>query len=181
MIMIVIHIGILEDSSRLDRCYAGADDIVLLHNKKRDEIDKVLSTNKDPLVMLLGHGSPNGLFGVDETFAIDSESINLLKDRTIIGLWCYASEFADKYKLHGFFTSMFISNIQEAMNLSFFEGTYEELETKITEQLDIFCYRIRSLMIRKEPMNTWVEYLQSVCDKNIPFVRFNYEALSYYE
>ena len=47
------------------------------------------------------------------SYLIDSEMVHLLRDKEIIGIWCNASNFAYKYDLKGFFTSMFISNEKE--------------------------------------------------------------------
>ena len=177
--MIVIHIGMLDDSARLYKMYENLANIIVLRDTAREKVEAVLKQFPHEKVMLLGHGSRDGLWASNRNrFIIDEFNVDLLKKRTVIGIWCYASEFADRYGLHGFFTSMFISNIEEAIiMLSFCEHESEE----ITKQLDLFSYRIREFLLRNEPMNTWVEYLQSKADCSIPFVRFNYEALTYYD
>ena len=114
--MIVIHMDSMKDTARLKRLYDGLDNVTLLYNKSREEIEDALSTNDDKIVMCLGHGSRYGLFSHDwHGNVIDHRNAHLLKDRFVIGIWCYAAEFADRVGLHGYFTSMFISNMGEAL------------------------------------------------------------------
>jgi hypothetical protein len=68
--------------------------------------------------------------------------------------------------------------MQEAIIEQEDKGATDEI---ITTQQSIFCDRIRELLIRNTPMSEWPEILQSQADLSLPFVRFNYEALTYYE
>ena len=113
-----------------------------------------------------------------EGFAVGSEHVEWLRNRPVIGIFCYASEFADRYKLHGFFTSMFISNMQEAIIEQRDQGATNE---NIAYQQELFCNRVRKLIINNTPLIQWPEILQSQADLSLPFVRFNYEALTYYD
>ena len=73
---------------------------------------------------------------------------------------------------------MFISNMQEAIIEQRDQDATEEI---ISYQQSIFCDRIRGLLIRNTSMSEWPGVLQSQADLSLPFVRFNYEALTYYE
>lgn len=66
-------------------------------------------------VVMMGHGSPHGLFGTRGDLIINHQNINALarKDNNVF-IWCYASTFVDRYMLRGFTTSMFISEPVEA-------------------------------------------------------------------
>lgn len=176
--MIVIHIDTMKDTARLKRLYEGIDNVTLLYNAKRKRIDKELATNPDKLVMCLGHGSPHGLFGTGwNGYAIDSQNACYLKDKIVIGIWCYASEFADKNGLHGFFTSMFISNFSEAL----FHGFPNNNEEDIFNEIDVFVEQVKDFIINQVEMKDWVNILQENCHKEKDFVRFNYEALAFYD
>lgn len=106
-------------------------------------------------------------------YIIDADNVDLLRDREIIGIWCYASDFATKYKLRGFFTYMFVSNPSEARFLSFGEHTTEEVD----EQNIHFCNQInRFLNEGVEPQN-FIENLEY--DDSINFVHFNYSNMIY--
>jgi hypothetical protein len=168
----------MKDTARLKKLYEGLDDVRLLYNAKRSKIDKVLATSTDKVVMCLGHGSPHGLFGAGwRGYAIDSENACYLKDKIVIGIWCYASEFADKNGLHGFFTSMFISNFSEAL----FHGFPNNNEEDIFNEIDVFVEQVKGLIANQVEMKDWVNILQENCHKEKDFVRFNYEALAFYD
>lgn len=176
--MIVIHMDSMKDTARLKRLYEGLDNVTLLYNKSREEIEEVLMTNDDKLVMCLGHGSRWGLFSHDwHGNVIDHRNAHLLKDRFVIGIWCYAAEFADRVGLHGYFTSMFISNMGEALCHGFPNNTEED----IFNEIDFFCDQIRSFIENGTEMSCWVNILQESCHREKDFVRFNYEAMAFFD
>lgn len=176
--MIVIHMDTMEDTARLKKAYDGLDNVTLLYNPTRNEVENELIANNDNLVMLLGHGSPYGLFSRNWCgFVIDKRNVHLLQDRLVIGIWCYASEFADRCNLHGYFTSMFISNLGEAISLGFPNND----ESDIFSEIDYFCEQIHDFIANNTEMDTWVNILQEGCHKEKDFVRFNYEAMTFYD
>ena len=64
-------------------------------------------------IVMLGHGSINGLFGgmgmmIDDTFA------EILKTKETVCIWCNADMYIKRNELKGFFTGMFISEVMEA-------------------------------------------------------------------
>ena len=178
--MIVIYIdNNSPDAKILSRIYEGLDNITLSYNKSKSNIKRLLRITGDEPVMLLGHGNSQGLFNVSQNgYAVGSECVEWLRGRKVIGIFCYASEFADKYGLNGFFTSMFISNMQEAIIEQRDQDATEEI---ISYQQSIFCDRIHELLIKNIPMSEWPEILQNQADLSLPFVRFNYETLTYFE
>lgn len=176
--MIVIHIDTMADTARLRRAYEGLDNVTLLYNPSRMRVERELRTNNDRVVMLLGHGSRYGLFSRNwYGFIIDRNNAYLLQDRLVIGIWCYASEFADMCGLHGYFTSMFISNMGEAISLGFPNNE----ESDIFAEIDYFCDQIHDFIANNTEMSTWVDILQESCHREKDFVRFNYEAMAFYD
>ena len=176
--MIVIHVDTMEDTGNLMKAYEGLDNLTLLYNPTHDEVVEELTHNDDSVVMGLGHGTAEGLLGVNMSgYAIDDSLAGLLKDRKMIGIWCYASEFGKYHHLHGFFTSMFISNWDEAYSLGFPENTNED----ILNEESIFCEKINALLKEGIPMNQWESLLYSSCHSEKDFVRFNYEGMKYFE
>lgn len=178
--MVVIHMDTRFDTVDFARVYDGLDCKLFYTPTRRDRraIMDAIRNDEGP-VILLGHGTPRGL--LDPTFydyIIESRDVDLLRQRTIIGIWCYASEFADKYGLHGFFTSMFVSNINEAIE---HQVDYLATEENIAEEFELFCCIINCFIRSELPMDEWVENLQGMCNRELPFVRYNYEALSYFE
>lgn len=79
-------------------------------------------------VMLLGHGNENGLFSTTSKKSIyrfnriivGSNLVYLLRQKKkLLGIFCHASEFFERYNLKGFSTGMFISELMEADYYSF--------------------------------------------------------------
>lgn len=106
-------------------------------------------------------------------YIIDEDNVHLLKDREVIGIWCYASDFATRYNLRGFFTYMFVSNPMEARFLSFGEHTTEEVD----EQNIHFCKQINNLIKEGVEPKDYIEKLEY--DNSINFVNFNYSNMIY--
>lgn len=178
--MVVVHMDTMFDTSVMSRVYEGLDCTLFL-TPRRTERRAIIQAVRDDAgpIVLLGHGTERGL--LDPTFydyIIESRDVDLLRQRTVIGIWCYASEFADKYGLHGFFTSMFVSNMREAV-----EHQVDSLatESNIMEEHELFCRRINNFIRSGFPMEEWIPTLQGMCNMDLPFVRYNYEALSYFE
>lgn len=71
-------------------------------------------------VMMMGHGSPYGLFRVGkfntpDIYLINKSHVPLLKEKTDnVFIWCNADMFVNFYDLNGFYTGMFISEVGEA-------------------------------------------------------------------
>ena len=94
----------------------------------KDELKQMI-TYHDRVIML-GHGSPHGLFSVgmfrddpgvvypqrfNYAYAIDSTMVEVLnqKDNNVY-IWCNADQFVNRHKLKGFYSGMFISEVSEA-------------------------------------------------------------------
>ena len=133
--MIVVFVNSMEDTATFSRLYDGLEDVTLLYNPTREEVENVLRERPTERLMCLGHGSARGLFSHDfKGYLIDRNTTPLLQTREMIGIWCYASDFARLNNLRGFFTYMFISNPQEAFQHRCGEVSEEVVfETFLTE------------------------------------------------
>lgn len=175
--MIVIHIDSQKDTTFLKKCYEGIEDTIVLYNPNVEEVNKALKENTDARVMMLGHGSPSGLFSKDwKGDVISKKNVDLLKGRECIGIWCYAKTFARRYALKGFFTSMFISNEGEAKSFG-----YKATEEEVFKEVEVFAERVHGLIADGTPLDEWVEILQDSADYDKPFVKYNYDALEYFD
>lgn len=173
----VIFISSLPDTDEFKPILEGLD-ANLLVNPSRGKIRAMLRENFDRPLIIFGHGTERGLLTTDwKGYLIDGKMVDMLRKRkSIIGCWCFAGNFADKYGLHGFFTSMFISNMDEALEFGF----QTDAET-ISRENAAFAKTLGKLIADGTPMSEWVGILQGGCHKDIPFVRYNYEAMVYYE
>lgn len=87
----------------------------------KDEVRKLIEEHDR--VMMMGHGSPGGLFAVGQfrdhrsycSYIIDNTMVPLLseKDNSVF-IWCNADKFVDGFRLKGFYSGMFISEVGEA-------------------------------------------------------------------
>ena len=84
---------------------------ILRSGLSKDEVADQISVH-DRIIML-GHGSPNGLFAVGQficgnSYIIDNSLAKLLaeKDENIY-IWCHANKFVENSNLKGFYTGMF--------------------------------------------------------------------------
>ena len=90
----------------------------------------------DDVIMILGHGNEYGLFsklvkdGNYKRFMITYKHVQFLRDKACIGIWCYANKFAETYRIHGLFSGMIISGLQEAIDLGV-PATKEEIDMEI--------------------------------------------------
>lgn len=148
----------------------------VLVNPSRSQVRRLLSESNND-ILFYGHGDDGGLYNTASNgYIISSRDVQQLRTRNVIGLWCYAGNFADKYNLHGFFTSMFISNIDEA---NFLQVTGDP--DKIFKENIKFNSIINRLIRNKMPYSQWIDYIQAEATPNDAVVRYNYEALGYYE
>lgn len=97
-----------------------ADKTVITTFKSIEEVSELIDSHDR--VLMMGHGSPLGLFSMDITarhpYVIHSaqsiiEALNQ-KDYNVF-VWCYASDFVFNNNLKGFSTGMFISEVGEAI------------------------------------------------------------------
>lgn len=175
--MIVIHIDSQQDTSFLKYTYEGIDNLILLYNPTKEEVNKTLEENPNEDVMMLGHGFPSGLFSHDwKSDVIDYSNAHLLKGRNCIGIWCWAKKFAKNYGLKGYFTSMFISNAGEARSFG-----YNATDEEVFEEVEFFSKAINTLIKDGCPYEEWVGKLQGIADMSKPFVKYNYDNMEYFD
>ena len=115
-----------ESTNFLSPIYEGKGWTVLTDGLAESLEVKALIEEHDRIVMM-GHGAPNGLFGgsgmiIDETF------IDLLQTKETVYIWCHVDKFVNKYNLKGFYTGMFISELDEAIYCGVTDGTQEHID-----------------------------------------------------
>jgi hypothetical protein len=99
-------------------------------------------------IMMMGHGSPHGLFAVGNFidchgYIISMNDVELLKQKTDnVYVWCNANVYFNKYELKGFSTSMFISEVGEA----YYCGLPNVNQNEVNESNDYFAYLLGKLL-----------------------------------
>lgn len=111
---LVIH---PKDSSTDFLCeiYSDKGWMVINTNVSRKHLKESIKSH-DRIVML-GHGSGEGLFGFDK-LVINSSLVYLLREKDCVCIWCNSDVFVEKYDLKGFYTGMIISEYEEAVMYS---------------------------------------------------------------
>ena len=175
MSVLVIDMQTKDDNIFQSRVYDGLKDVFVMRNPDRSDFNNAFKDIKPwDLVILMGHGDRFGLYNKDWTgYIVDAHNVHHLKDVDVIGFWCYAAEFADLNGLHGFFTSMFISNFSEAEMMGFPDTVPSTVDTENVR----FADSLRKLLVDGVPLSEFPIRLQELCNRNLPFVRFNYEGL----
>ncbi len=182
--MLIIHIISLVDTEQFSSIYKDIDANILINPSKK--VAKKAIIEEKECIVLIGHGTEYGLLNPRlDGFIVDSSMVQFLRNKTVIGIWCFASNFADKYDLKGFFTSNFISNENECNYFyltNMIDINYDISKIgEIIEQENIkFSNQINTYLKNRTPLSEWVDGLQNNCS-DYPFVRYNYEALFYNE
>jgi hypothetical protein len=126
-----------------------------------DEVDNLI--RKHDRIIMLGHGSPSGLFAVGQfnneddyvSHVIDEITVSLLRDKTNIAIWCNADQFMNKHKLNGFYSGMFISEVSEA-NYCGLVGTPQ---TVVTQSNNAFAKWLGEVI--NQPLHDVFDYVKS--------------------
>lgn len=165
------------DTQVLATLWENAPEVNLVHITRntrdvQNKIKKAMVAEKDTL-LLCGHGTPGGLLAPTWEVLVGEHNIHYIKAKRVIGVWCYAAQFAESVGLKGFFTSMFVSNPTEAKLAKCFNSNAEV----ITQQEILFCQRMNQLILGNTPMTQWRESLCVQADMSIDVVKFNYGGL----
>ena len=171
--MLVIHIISTEDTNDFSGIYRGLNATVLINPSARIAKEAIIDENE--IIVLIGHGTENGLLNSKlNGYIIDSQWVNLLRNKIVIGIWCYAGNFADRYGLTGFFTSNFISNVNELQDVGFNNFTHSDI---IIQSENVkFGNMLNKYLRNSVPVDRWIDDLQQHASL-YPFVQYNYEAL----
>ncbi len=116
----------------LSKIYEGKGFTVITENPSNSNLRKLIKDH-DRIIML-GHGDGTCLFGHKRRI-ITSDHVYLLREKQCVAIWCHADLFMRKYDLKGFFTGMFISEVDEA----YYEGVYNITHSEIELSNDKFA------------------------------------------
>jgi hypothetical protein len=133
--------------------------------------------------MMMGHGSPNGLFAVGQFkdvnafsgYVIDQSMVELLeqKDDSVF-IWCNADRFVDHHNLKGFYSGMFISEVGEA-NYCGLPG----MDQETVDESNYGFVNIISKYITEDKKNIYDNVLNEygIIAKDNPVALYNYNRL----
>ncbi len=130
----------------LTKVYENLDGVTLVQGDVTGaEIKRLIATHDQ--VMMMGHGSAFGLMSVGQFpdapgHVIDDSFAPLLaeKDDSVF-IWCNADEYVHRNRLKGFYTGMFISEVDEA----YLMGIGETTQSEVDESNDLFVQAVGGL------------------------------------
>jgi len=139
------------------------------------EVENLISLH-DRIIML-GHGSPRGLFGVNfnRSYVIGEYQVSLLQDKECIFIWCHADQFVKQHNLKGLYSGMFVSEVVEALMYKL-----KNDEKLITNSNNGFAFMLGSV-INKMPLNEAYNQLKKdygFLAKSNEIANYNNERLS---
>ena len=111
-----------HDTATLQKIWQDATNIDVIHitqwNDVMETCVNLALEREDDTLLLCGHGTKYGLLAPNSIseYVIHDFNSSKIHARNVIGLFCHASSFAERNDLHGLFSSMFISNIEEALD-----------------------------------------------------------------
>ena len=134
--------------------------------------------NHDRIIMM-GHGSPSGLFSMGKfsgigPFVINDLNAFLLKDKECVFIWCNADIFVIYHKLKGFYSGMFISEVDEAVYCGLPDTEQKEVSRSNYTFADILGEHI-NLSIEEMYIGTVNNY--GVMSESSNVVKYNCERL----
>lgn len=166
--------------------YGDSEHVIRDPDAFGSEIDHFLNhVPKDAYLMLLGHGSPDGLYtrldDSGEPVMFDKVLVNrshrfYLRQHNchLIGIFCYAREFAEQFGLHGLFSGMFISEFKEALELG-----VPTTEEEVKKELVKFMERLRFCLEQDFPLYEIPDRLREMDDARTPLTHYNYYSIYY--
>jgi hypothetical protein len=154
-----------------------SDKTVITGGVSKSDLMKLIE-NHDRIIML-GHGSPWGLMSVGQfnyggNYIVDLTMVELLSmKKDNIYIWCNADQFVLNNRLNGFYSGMFISEVEEAFYYNIWDiewETIDESNNKFSEIVSRYINEPLAILYK----NVIQQY--GLLSQN-PIVRFNLERL----
>lgn len=166
----------------LDVLYKGrlGEYVLLTEKDSNSMVDDMLRSDEFDCVMMLGHGTEYGLLAPNGNdmfgrLIISGRNVQALRDyKKLIGIWCNANIFAEKYGLSGLFSGMVVSELSEAADWNISASEEELMEHRrlwaqhLAESLDKHPDNLEEVC---KEMNCHITEKSSLLEK------FNYESV----
>lgn len=178
---IYIYDGMFDDSiTFLNKLVESSNNSI--YNRKCSSSNIIKGIKLADIVYLLGHGTDYGLLSrlhVEkdfDRFLVEGKHAQFLRDKTCVGIFCFANKFAEKYKLHGLFSGMIISEVEEANDYIQYFPENEEV-SKCNEQ---FIYSLK-YCLDNYPLKDIPNKMKEMCPDDNPINQYNFKSLYFYE
>ena len=169
-----------EDSSTafLMPIYENISDATITHSGlTKDQIKELI--NEHERIIMMGHGSPFGLFNVGRFispngYIIDATMVEALRSKELIAIWCNADQFMKRHSLNGFYSGMFISEVGEA----YYCGLPGTPQDTVTTSNDYFAKLVGEVI--NEPLSEIHRHVKEnyeLLTEDNPVALYNYNRL----
>ncbi|MBQ0007927.1 MAG: hypothetical protein KBT40_04340 [bacterium] len=176
-----------KDSSTdfLKSIYKGLDEVELytrhLTSKKVNRLFHHCPETSQ--IILLGHGVEKGLLchvqkdnECYDTIIVGHPHVYFLRNHhNTVGIFCNADKFAHAEGLHGLFTGMIISELQEAEMFEI-KTSKEEIDTENVK----LALRVRQLLDEGCPLREFPKRMSELDDIHSELTEFNYSHFYYF-
>jgi hypothetical protein len=141
--------------------YSKILDATIIVSGTKEQVNEEIT--KHDRIMMMGHGSPWGLFSVgrfigSNGYVIDHDTVKLLRDKQNVFIWCNADKFVNKHQLEGLYSGMFISEVGEAI----YCGLPGTAQSVVDESNNTFANLLGSVI--NKPLNEAYEYIKHYYD-----------------
>lgn len=124
-------------------------------------LNKLLQSHRN--IIILGHGCQDGLLCQTNKYdrfnrlMINSKHVQALRNANmVIGIWCHSDKFFDKYRINGFASGMFVSDIDEANDYCLPLSSYD-----IEESNALLAKSLSEILPLTYDSNAIYEYLKT--------------------
>lgn len=123
-------------------------------------------------IVMLGHGSPFGLFHINGSgYIIHSKLAWLLAEKDNVYVWCHADQFVKNTKLKGFSSGMFISEVSEA-------SMYGIKAPRTEVEISNYAFAFTLGRVIDKPSDIILETVKSeYVDTSSPVINFNHQRM----
>ena len=139
--------------------YSGVDTKTVLTDAVSEE-QLIEAIGSHDQIIMLGHGSPYGLFNVAQMghggTTIGERHVSLLRNKPGIYIWCNADRFVERHGLRGLYTGMFVSEVGESAAC----GVSSPQQT-VDESNQLFARVLGEALINRMPYSEAYEYVDT--------------------
>ena len=160
------------------KSFPDFDDVTIIRGGiTKDELNEQIEQHDR--IMMMGHGSPGGLFSVGQFdgnygFIINHDTVPLLQDKECIFIWCNADRFVEANNLKGLYSGMFISEVSEA-NYCGLPGTPQDI---VTESNEYFAKELGSVSEKSlDEMYEHIKYTYGILAEGNAVAEYNHNRL----
>ena len=167
-----------NDTKLLSILWEGVSDAKVIHITKWNHwversVEWVIAEEDDTL-LFCGHGTSYGLLAPNSygEYVIHEANAGKIHAKNVIGIMCWGAEFAERVGLHGLFSSMFISNMDECVNLCV-ESTQSEIDNTNKKIFEVLSEAVKGDLTMEDVVMSLKGYsmLNGIASFNIAGIR----------